>query len=71
MVQNSRATSSSTNYYLNTGLSLFYQYDAIYDLQNGVFGLAPVPEPSTAGLLLLAAAGGFLLRRIFRAAKSP
>jgi len=53
---------SNTLFYLNTGLLLFYQHDAIYDLQNGVFGLAAVPEPSPGGLLLFAAAAGLLLR---------
>ncbi len=62
---------SKTLFYLNTGLSLFYQYDAIYDLQNGVFGLAAVPEPSAGGLLLLAAAAGFMLRWIFRPKHGP
>lgn len=52
-VQNNR---SSPLYYLNTGIALFYQYDVIYDLENGVIGFAPVPEPSCIALLVAALA---------------
>ena len=62
---------SKSQFYLNTGLSLFYQYDTIYDLQNGVFGLAAVPEPSAGALLLVAAAAGFMLRLMLHPKDRP
>ena len=43
---------------LNSGIALFYQYDVMFDTQNGVIGLMAVPEP---GAFRLLAAGMFLL----------
>ncbi len=62
MVQNNRP--DNPLYYLNTGISLFYGYDLIYDMHNGIIGLEAVPEPSISALLLVgAAAAWFRLRR--------
>jgi hypothetical protein len=60
-VQNNRPNNST--YYLNTGISLFYQYDLIYNIADGVVGLDTVPEPSASGLVLLALGLGYSLRR--------
>lgn len=62
MVQNNRP--NNTTYYLNTGISLFYQYDLIYDMQAGVVGLDVIPEPSIGALLLLGAVGLVFLRML-------
>jgi hypothetical protein len=60
-VQNDRPNNQT--YYLNTGISLFYQYDLIYDVQGGVIGLVAVPEPASFVLLTSAVlAGGAWLR---------
>lgn len=50
---------------LNTGIALFYDYDVLFDTENGVIGLRAVPEPSIYALLALSAAGlgGYVLRR--------
>lgn len=62
MVQNNRPANS--NYYLNTGISLFYSYDVIYNIEDGVLGLIAVPEPSTITLLAVGVVAGiFVLRR--------
>lgn len=58
MVQNNRP--SNTTYYLNTGISLFYQYSVIYNMQDGIIGLDVIPEPSSGLLVLLSSAAGFL-----------
>jgi hypothetical protein len=42
---------SNTTFYLNSGISLFQQYDVIYNLQDGQIGFEPIPEPSTWALL--------------------
>lgn len=47
---------------LNTGIALFYDYDVLFDTENGVIGLRAVPEPSAAALLALCAAGALLAR---------
>lgn len=61
MVQNNRP--GNTTYYLNTGISLFYDYDLIYDVGNGVIGIVAVPEPTSGVLLIMAAVvGGAWLR---------
>jgi hypothetical protein len=46
----------SSNYYLNIGIPIFYQYDVMFDYENGVVGFRPsaVPEPGTGALLLAA-----------------
>lgn len=59
-VQNNRPLNS--NYYLNTGISLFYQYDVIYNIQEGIIGLDTVPEPSGGAFLALALSLSYLLR---------
>ncbi len=50
---------------LNSGIPLFYNYDVMFDTENGIIGLRAIPEPSS---LALAASGVtgilFLLRRI-------
>jgi hypothetical protein len=46
---------SNTTFYLNSGISLFQQYDVIYNLDNGQIGFEPIPEPSTWALLGLGA----------------
>ncbi len=46
---------SNTTFYLNSGISLFQQYDVIYNLDNGQIGFEPIPEPSTWALLGLSA----------------
>lgn len=61
MVQNNRPLNPL--YYLNTGISLFYNYNLIYDMENGVIGLEAVPEPSSLGLLGAAAAMAWFSRR--------
>jgi len=40
--------------YLNVGALIFQQYDVVYDLENGLIGLVPVPEPSACALLAAA-----------------
>jgi hypothetical protein len=61
LVQNNRP--DNPTYYLNTGISLFYDYDLIYDVQGGVIGLVAVPEPASFVLLTSAVlAGGAWLR---------
>jgi hypothetical protein len=46
----------NSTFYLNSGISLFQQYDVIYNLQgNGQIGFEPIPEPSTWALLGLGA----------------
>ena len=42
-------------FYLNSGISLFQEYDVIYNLQDGQIGFEPIPEPSTWALLGLGA----------------
>lgn len=46
---------SNTTFYLNSGISLFQQYDVIYNLQDGQIGFEPIPEPGTWALLGLGA----------------
>lgn len=51
-------------FYLNSGISLFQQYDVIYNLQDGQIGFEPIPEPSTWALLAFSAGAlALLLRR--------
>lgn len=40
--------------YLNVGALIFQQYDVVYNLENGLIGLIPVPEPSACALLAAA-----------------
>lgn len=49
---------------LNTGIALFYQYDVLFDTENGIIALRPVPEPHSALLLLVAAAAWPGIRRL-------
>jgi hypothetical protein len=50
--------------YLNIGAPVFQQYDVTYDLENGLLGLTPIPEPS--GILLsLAALAALVGVRLF------
>lgn len=51
-VQNNHPT--NTNYYLNTGISFFEEYDVIYDWEGKVIGIEAVPEASVAGMVLVA-----------------
>lgn len=51
---------------LNSGIPLFYQYDVLFDLENGIIGLRPVPEPSLSALLL---AGVLVAARFGRRAR--
>ena len=44
-----------STFYLNSGISLFQQYDVIYNLQDGQIGFEAIPEPSTWALLGLSA----------------
>ena len=53
-------------FYLNSGIALFQQYDVIYNLQDGQIGFAAVPEPRTWALVLSGAfciAGAMMRRR--------
>ena len=52
-------------FYLNSGIALFQQYDVIYNLQDGQIGFVQVPEPRTWALLVLGALllAGTLIRR--------
>jgi PEP-CTERM motif len=52
-VQNNRP--NNAKYYLNTGISFFYQYDVIYNLEGGQIGIEAVPEPGTAGMCVMGA----------------
>jgi hypothetical protein len=52
--------------YLNVGALIFQQYDVTYDIENGRLGLTPIPEPSTALLVVSAA---FVLRALQRRAR--
>lgn len=61
MVQNNRP--ANPLYYLNTGISLFYAYNLIYNMENGIIGLQPVPEPGSLVMLVLAAAAWAAPRR--------
>ncbi len=38
---------------LNSGIPLFYQYDVMFDTEHGIIGLRPIPEPSSAAILLV------------------
>ena len=51
--------------YMNIGQLLFEKYAVTYDLENGQLGLTPyaVPEPGTAAMLLLGAAGALIAGR--------
>lgn len=48
---------------LNSGIALFYNYDVMFDTENGVIGLRPVPEPGVVSLIALAVAGCVVWRR--------
>lgn len=54
---------NNTQYYLNTGITLFEKYDVIYNVEGAIIGLDAVPEPTTTTLLLAAAAGALAIRR--------
>jgi hypothetical protein len=64
LVQNDRP--DNPTYYLNTGISLFYQYDLIYDVQGGFIGLVAVPEPSSFALMATTAVAGAVWLRLRR-----
>ena len=51
-----------SNSSINLGLPIFEQYTIAFNLADGIIGLRPIPEPSTA-LLLWGAAAGFLFLR--------
>ena len=53
---------------VNTGLSVFYQNDVMFDAQDGLVGFLPVPEPSTYALLGfgLLALGSVVVRELCR-----
>ena len=53
----------NSTFYLNSGISLFQQYDLIYNLQDGQIGFEQVPEPRTWALLAVSAAALAFLRR--------
>jgi hypothetical protein len=36
------------DFYINMGASIFHEYDVMYDLEDGVLGLRPIPEVSQA-----------------------
>ncbi len=55
-VQNNH--SNNTNYYLNTGLSFFEEYDVIYDWEGKKVGIEAVPEASAVVMVIFAAAAG-------------
>lgn len=52
--------------YLNVGALIFQQYDVVYDLENGLLGLTPIPEPGVSALL---AASALILLPVFRRAR--
>ena len=63
IIQDGKLGNSNT-FYLNSGISLFQQYDVIYNLQDGQIGFEQVPEPSTWALLAFSAGAlALLLRR--------
>ena len=69
---NSVMVQISNTFYINMGASLFYQYDVMYDFQNGVLGLRTVPEASQALLMatgVLSIIGASLARTAFRRSK--
>lgn len=69
---NSVMVQISNTFYINMGASLFYQYDVMYDFQNGVLGLRSVPEASQAALMaggVLSLMAGSLVRMAFRGRK--
>lgn len=53
--------------YLNVGALIFQQYDVVYDLENGLLGLTPIPEPAVS--VLLAASVLILVPAFLRAAR--
>jgi hypothetical protein len=54
----------NSTFYLNSGISLFQEYDVIYNLQgNGQIGFEPIPEPRTWALLAFSASALVLLLR--------
>ncbi len=57
-------------FYLNSGITLFQQYDVIYNLHDGQIGFAPVPEPSTWALLAAAATLALVRHRARRASNA-
>lgn len=70
---NSVMVQLSNNFYINMGATLFYQYDVMYDLKDGVLGLRAVPEASQAVLMaagVLTVIGGSLARTALRRNKS-
>ncbi len=48
---------------LNSGIALFYDYDVMFDTENGVIGLRPVPEPSAFALCVVTIVAAWILRR--------
>lgn len=49
-----------TNYFINMGAALFYQYDILYDIDGGVIALMPLPEANQATLMAGGLAALFL-----------
>jgi hypothetical protein len=39
---------------LNSGIALFYEYEVMFDTENGIIGLRPIPEPGVVSLILFA-----------------
>lgn len=54
-------------FYLNSGISLFQQYDVIYNLQEGQIGFDAIPEPRIWALLAIA---GIILVYLSRCRKA-
>jgi hypothetical protein len=46
---------------INLGLPIFEQYDIAFNLEEGIIGMRPIPEPHS--VLLIVAAFGYLLIR--------
>jgi len=54
--------------FVNSGITLFFQYNVMFDLEDGVVRFQPIPEPSGTALLAFAAAvaAAVAFRRIGR-----
>lgn len=67
------AVTVRSNFALNIGQNLFYQYDVAYDLQNGIVAFRPVPEASTATFMAVALLMviGFAFFRTLAAKRRP
>lgn len=52
--------------YVNSGITFFYDFNVMYDVEQGFLRLQPVPEPSTLAFL----AGGLAFAVVFRRRRS-